>query len=192
MKPSPETQHPFIRRPGVRWMALAVATVLIIASCGDSDGGSDTASVDEDLKPYAEALAQAFDDDDDLSLGASERTCIGNGLASMVGQARLEAAGDPAEVLAATGDDLTALEITESEADRVGELIWGCVPNLLDVMQAEFTADDSGLTEDQTDCLLDVINKDFVVSAIASGALGIDSDDAFGEFEEDLFACFAS
>lgn len=191
MKPSPETQHSLIRRPGVRWMALAVATVLIIASCGDSDGGSDGAAVDDDLKPYAEALAQAFDDDDDLALGASERTCIGNGTASMFGQARLEAAGDPAEVLAATADDLTALDITESEADHVAELIWDCVPSLLDVMQAEFTAEDSGLTEDQTDCLLDVIDKDLVIDVIASGALGIETDEAFGEFEEDLFACFA-
>jgi len=58
MKPGPESQHPFIHRPGLRWMGLAVATVLIIASCGDSDDGSDTASVDEDLKPYAEALAR--------------------------------------------------------------------------------------------------------------------------------------
>jgi len=110
----------------------------------------------------------------------------------MVGQARLEAAGDPAEVLAATADDLTALEITESEADRVGELIWGCVPNLVDVMTAQFTTDDSGLTEDQTDCLIDVIDKDFVVSAIGFGALGIDIDEAFGELEEDLIACFTS
>ncbi|MDE0802457.1 MAG: hypothetical protein OSA99_03950 [Acidimicrobiales bacterium] len=145
----------------------AQALVQIVAEC--TPGSQDDDSADERAQ-YQGALAELiFDDGSEVS--EEEAACIASDAIDIVGRDRIVALGTPEEFVAATTDDLSALELTDDELLAVAQSYFDCAPAAVDLVRKGFIIG-TELTGDAATCLADLVGEPEAQKVLALSLAG--------------------
>jgi hypothetical protein len=172
---------PLIGKEGTVRLRLPLAIIVVLAAgpltaCGDDD--------DVDLGPYIDAVAADFaePDADSPPVNNEQAQCAAEHAVEEVGEDKIAEYDTPEDLVAATKENLVALDLDAETLDTIAEEIVDCLGGmeyLLDAL-AGF-----GLTEDQIACVAGAISEDeFVASVRADIGGGVDE-----EFEGKIGAC---
>lgn len=171
-------------------LAAGLALALVAAGCGDD--GDSGGEVSSELQPYADALADSFEEDPEFPVSEDEVRCFANDTVEVIGIERLEQLGTPEEVATDADVDLAAAGIDQDEAETIAQSFVDCAPGLTDEFRTQFTeGTGEELTEEQEACIDDLLTEDVIVDVIAAGLLGDEEGGtaAFDEIFGDLAAC---
>lgn len=136
----------------------AQALVQIVEDC-TPDAQDDDAPADpaDERAQYQGALAELiFDDGSELT--EEESVCIASDVIDVVGRDRIVALGTPEEFVAATNEDLSALELEDAELLSIAQAYFDCAPSAVDLVRTGFIVG-TELTGDAADCLADLIGE---------------------------------
>ncbi|WP_436793111.1 hypothetical protein [Actinospongicola halichondriae] len=137
-------------------------TETLVACSGGDDG-------DEERLAYESALTSFLMSDAAGELGDTEATCIASEALGIIGRDRTVALGTPDEFVAATTDDLDALELTDQEIIAVADAYIGCAPGVVDELRTAFVAG-TGITGEPAVCLTEAVD-DYVAAQILALSL---------------------
>jgi hypothetical protein len=149
-------------------MAAVVALALLVAACGDDDGGADGQGLSSSEQAVADVLAVSIADDDPANPfgGAEAAQCISEGMVGELGIARLAEIGITAGSLGI---------MTDAEVDSVAELALGCI-DVETAMADQFATD--GISQESARCMsAGFAETDFFKQAFIAGFTGDDSYD---------------
>jgi hypothetical protein len=169
-----------MRRPV---LALLVAAVLV-GACGD-DSSSD------DRQGYTDALADSFaveEGSEEFGFTAESADCVAERSVEVIGIDRLQAVGDPAEVTAATGDDLAVFDLAQDELDEISAAFLDCVDNAEQLLRAEFL-EGSAVEGEQAECVAALVDRDLLIRILSSGIAGQDPMSQLGDIQDEFEKC---
>jgi hypothetical protein len=158
---------------------IGVLVAVPLAGCGDD--GNDGA----DLEPYIAALAADFAEPDDENPPISEEQarCAAENAIGAVDEDVVTGVGTPEEFVAATEENLVALDLDDETLDTIAEEIVSCFGG------TEFFVDlfaSTGASDEQLDCLRESITEDEFVASLRADLAG-ETDDEFGTQIETCF-----
>ncbi len=175
----------------MRYAAIAVLLAVgTLAACGDDDGSS---AGSESLQPYADALAGTFTADNaagGLTFTDESAHCVADRSVEVIGRDRLEAVGDPQDVVTATKADLRAFALEPAELDAVATAFLDCIPGAEQALRDAFVGG-ARLEGDQATCVADLVDRDLLVQILAAGIGGKPADEAVTDVQADFAACTA-
>jgi len=151
------------------------------ASSGDSgvEGSSDT-TVASDVAgsdgSFVDSFAAALLEQQ-VTDSAEEAACAASGIVTTIGEDRLAELGVTTGVIGAMSD----YEFTEDEQSAMLGQIFGCV-DIASAIKQDYI--DSGLTEEQADCVTDKLDIEALVELARSGPGGSDAASAAQAEEE--------
>lgn len=148
--------------------------------------GQDPGSDDERAQ-YQGALAELiFDDGSELT--EEEAACIASDAIDVVGRDRIVALGSPEEFVAATTDDLSALDLTDDELLAIAQSYFDCAPSTVDLVRDGFIIG-TELTGAAADCLADLIREPEARQALASSLAGEQRPALLQDLQAHVQAC---
>lgn len=165
-----------------RTLAVLLASVFVLAACGDDGDG---------LDDYAAAFAVAIQADDDegaLETTDAEARCVGDRTAEIIGKDKLEEVGTPEEIEEIAVDDLAAFDLSDDQAVEVSEAVVDCVDSVEQQLIDSFELDD----EEIATCLADAIEDSDIVTLYAIAVRGDDFDsdpEVLADFQATIQAC---
>lgn len=162
-------------RRGFRTASLALLTVvpLALAACGGDD---DDAGGSGDL--VARVADKMMENADESQLTRDEAECAAGKAVALLGNDRTR------DLLKTEGDaDIESL-LKPEEQEKFFTEVLSCL-DVGDLMSQQLA--DSGMSEDQIDCLIDQIGEDKLADAIAASAGGTDPDGS--EYFDAVIAC---
>jgi len=155
-----------------RVIVAVLALSLVVAACGDDDGGD----LSESEAAVVDAIVAGMMDDPDPGNPFSDPEsgrCFAEGMIQDMGMARLAEVGITAD--SESPEDAFAL-MTEAEVDDLVDTAFECL-DIDAMMIAEFA--DSGISEDSARCVVAELNKtDFFRASFAAGMTGADDNPA--------------
>ena len=155
-----------------RVMVAVLALSLVVAACGDDDGGD----LAEGETAVVDAIVAGMMDDPDSGNPFSdpaEGRCFAEGMLRDMGLARLAEVGITAD--SESPEDAFAL-MTEAEIDDLVDTSFECID--MDAMMIEEFAS-MGISEDSAACVVAELNKtDFFRDSFAAGMTGADNNPA--------------
>jgi hypothetical protein len=164
---------------GKRACAVAVLLCAVTAAgCGNDDG--------PDLDPYIDAVAAdiAKPDEGSPAIPKDKARCAAEKAIAAIDEDVITEFDTPEDLVAATTDDLTALDLDDATLDTIAEDFVGCLGGLdfyLDALA------DFGVPKEGIACVEDAVtDKDFIASVRAD--IAGETDEAF---DEATGACFA-
>ena len=174
--------------------ASVVVGVLLLASCGGSDGGKSGGATAAE-GPYVDALMATFEQDETLPLDESQVRCLAEGVVKVIGVDGFEAAGmSPADIEG--GASLDSMEtLTDEQANDFLNLLFdGDCFDFEKLLTDAFMEQGGGaMTEEQAGCMAEQFTKDESFKELfAAGLKGDDSVDptaAMGNIFDVLSAC---
>ena len=176
-----------------RLLLAPFAVVLLLASCGDDDADdSSDGDVSAELKPYADALATSYAADDiadDFTFTEENADCIATRSVRVVGIDRLEAVGTPDEVITATAEDLAVFDLDQAELDKIASAFLECVDDAEELLGDAFLSGDPSLTEEQSACVADLVDRDLLIRILSAGLGGQAPEEALSDLQDDYRAC---
>lgn len=157
-------------------VAGGLALSLTLTACG---GGDD--------EQAAEAISASMMEQSDTEFPVDEEQadCVGEGLVDEIGVDQLQEYG-------MLTDDLTVNEsvgqvtMEEGDADSAAEVLVGCLD--AETMMAEQLGADDTMTEEQRECMADVLDDD-ALTTLFSLMLQGKEEEATGDLMEPLMAC---
>lgn len=158
-----------------RLFVIAVAATLLLAACGDSDGGGDA---DPALvAALADELASPDDDGSPSPFPRDDAECAAEKIISGIGAGRLAELGVTADDVG----EVEELDFTDSELDTIVDSLGDCsdLPRLM----ADQLAADGALSAEDADCFADEFDegllKDVFKGVFQGEELGDDPPEDF-------------
>lgn len=137
-----------------RLLGIAVVSVLVLAACGDDDGGSGALSSDE--QAFVDEAMEEFDAEDAAPLTEEEARCIAEEMVGTLGVDRLEDLGiEPSDF---ADDEAFPEGLTEDEATEVVDRWDECFD--LSELFMQSIAQDQELSDEDRECLEDAFSAD--------------------------------
>lgn len=166
-----------------RWIKVAAglaAVVLLVASCGDSDGGGGSSADPELVAALTAELAS-----DDSGFPADVAECSAEKIVNGIGADRLSELG----VTVDNVDDVQSIDFTDGELDTIVDSFDDCKP-LKELLAEEFSGDGT-FSEADAKCLVDELPDNTLKDAFRAGLSGADaaSDDFNRDFLDAIAAC---
>lgn len=162
---------------------------LILGACGDDDGGSGDAGLDA----YADALATSFQEDPEnaeLGLSDDEVRCFADETVETIGLEQLQEQGSPEELVANTGEDLSALDLQEQEREAIAAALFRCADGLVERLQDQLVAE-TGLSGEQAECVAGLFTEEVLIQVFAASLSGDAGAEIFGDLQSEFQACTA-
>lgn len=131
---------------------VAMMTETMAPCAPEQDPGSD-----DERARYQGALTELIFEDG-AELTEEEAACIASDAIDVVGRDRIVALGSPDEFVAATTDDLSALDLADDELLAIAQSYFDCAPATVDLVRDGFIIG-TELTGDAVDCLADLIRE---------------------------------
>ena len=148
----------------------AVAITETVAQCAPDTDTGDEVDPAEERAQYQGALAELiFDDGSELT--QEEATCIASDSIDIVGRDRIVALGTPEEFVAATSEDLSALDLTDDELLAIAGAYFDCAPSTVDLVRDGFIVG-TELTGEAADCLAGLISEPEAQKVLALSLAG--------------------
>jgi hypothetical protein len=140
---------------------VVLALTMVLAACGDDDGGARSA----DEQALVDAMAERIAADETQPVTESQAQCIAGGTMDALGFDRFAELGITAENVE-TSMDAALGQLTEAEQGQMVDVLLGCVDfgaTMVEEMKAQ------GLTDAQAACLSNALTEDMIRKlAIAS------------------------
>lgn len=170
-----------------RSLLVLPATVLLLASCGGSEGSSD------DAKPYVDSMSRALAADEDSPMDESQARCFSEGFVDVVGLERMEKAGTPEEFGKASDDlQFKDLDLEREEGDEIYDQFGECGVDLREALLADMTEDDSMAPEVKT-CVEGAVSdenlRQFFVTIMTKGEKAAAKDEDASKLTQELTTC---
>ncbi len=153
-------------------VALVLGSALVLAACGDDDGGSSLSANEQALADLIAAEIIDDDEGDGPPLSSDQAQCIGDRSVAAVGFDRLVEVGLGPDALEG-GTSLEDVDLPDAEVDAIVDVYFECVD-----VKAIFTQGmlESGeVSQDSAECVADGIDERFVRTALEQGIRGEDS-----------------
>ena len=156
-----------------RVMVSVLAVGLLVAACGDDDGGG---NLTEGETAVVDAIVAGMMEDTDSSNPFSDPVtgrCFAEGMIRDMGMARLAEVGITAD---AESPEEAFFLMTEAEVDDLVDTAFECLD--MDALMVEEFAK-GGISEDSARCVVAELNKiDFFRASFAAGMTGADNNPA--------------
>lgn len=167
----------------IRSTAAALAAALILAAC--SSGGSG-ASVSDEGKPYAEAIAKAMTSPtgDNVPLDDDQADCLAGHFVNTIGVDRMKDAGvTPADFDVGAGPlneegPLADMDLSEKDANQLFDSFGKCDMNFRDVMIDSIMADEENVSPEMVTCLEGALDDDMLRAMMVSSFTGQEPDES--------------
>lgn len=165
-----------MKRTRVLVLAGGLALSLSLTACGS----------DDDAKA-AEAISQSMQEasDDEFTVDGEQADCVGEGLVDKVGVDKLQDYGMLTDDLTVE-ESVTDVTMEKADADAAAEVFISCID--AEKMMAEQFAADETITEDQQECIGEVLDDEALTSMFSLIFQGKE-DEATGELMGPLMAC---
>jgi hypothetical protein len=153
-------------------MALSAAGVMLLAACGDDDGGSDDAGDgDGRSQEYVEAASASLREDGEFPVDAERADCVAAAMVDVVGVDTLTDAGISPEEFG-DADNLESLDVDlpDDAVDRLGNAVAECdlVGFFEDVVIDGFSREvGTELSSEAAACLRDSFDERALADAVA-------------------------
>lgn len=157
-----------------RLTALLATAALVLAAC--SSGGGGGASVSDEGRPYAEALAASMknNDEDEIQLTDDQADCLAGRMVNTIGVDEFEKAGVEPDELRQDDSPLEGIDLNEKQANAIYEAFGNCGVDLRAQMMQSFADED--VSPEVAECLDNALTDDVLRTIMIAALQDIDEE----------------
>ena len=180
-------------------VVLVASLTLVTVGCGDSGGGGGNAAVNDENRPYVDAMKKSLkasneeDGSDGFQMSEEQMDCVAPRFVNIIGVDRMKENGvTPADIEADETMDFSKLKMTEKDGNALYDTFGDCDINLTELMTASMAADED-MTPAMKACIEGVFTDEnlrkMMVSSMVKGEDAAEEDPELAPVMAQMMGC---